>query len=191
MNQSGGLISTIRLATVYAVHGMQPEMEERGFMKQRATVVCQQGTRVLLVGRERGRWSLPGGKPEHDETLEEAAVRELFEETLLRTAAIKYMFEFAGMRTRHYVFVGQLEHGQSPVPSNEIARCCWAKVSAIPSLATSVSTKAIVQLLATSPRFSVSSLSRRQLARSFAHNMTTMFQDPRESGRAAQIANRL
>lgn len=72
-------------------------------MKQRATVVCQQGTRVLLVGRERGRWSLPGGKPESNETLEEAAVRELFEETLLRTAAIRYMFEFAGMRTRHHV----------------------------------------------------------------------------------------
>lgn len=159
-------------------------------MKQRATVVCQQGTRVLLVGRERGRWSLPGGKPECNETLEEAAVRELFEETLLRTAAIRYMFEFAGMRTRHHVFVGQLEHGQSPVPSNEIARCCWAKVSDIPGLATSVSTKAIVELLASNRGLGASSLSRRQLARSFVHNMTAMFQDTSQSGRSALIVPR-
>lgn len=140
-------------------------------MKQRATVVCQQGTRVLLVGRERGRWSLPGGRPENDETLEDAAVRELFEETSLRAAAIRYMFEFAGTRTRHHVFVGELEHGQSPVPSNEIARCSWVKVSDVPGLAASVSTKTIVELLASGPRISASSLSRRLLARAFAHNV--------------------
>jgi 8-oxo-dGTP diphosphatase len=100
------------------------------------------------------------------------------------------MFEFAGMRTRHHVFVGQLEHGQSPVPSNEIARCCWAKVSDIPGLATSVSTKAIVELLASNRGLGASSLSRRQLARSFVHNMTAMFQDTSQSGRSALIVPR-
>ncbi|WP_164853811.1 NUDIX domain-containing protein [Paraburkholderia kirstenboschensis] len=56
---------------------------------------------LLLVSREQGRQSLPGGEPETNETLEEAAVRKPFEGTLLRTAAIKYMSDFAGTRTRH------------------------------------------------------------------------------------------
>ena len=40
---------------------------------------------ILLIRRgrspARGRWSVPGGRVEHDETLAEAVVRELYEET--------------------------------------------------------------------------------------------------------------
>lgn len=48
-------------------------------------VVCWRGDEVLLIkrGREprRGEWSIPGGKVERGETLHDACVRELFEET--------------------------------------------------------------------------------------------------------------
>jgi 8-oxo-dGTP diphosphatase len=37
--------------------------------------------RVLMVLNENGRWSLPGGKREDGETLQEAAAREALEET--------------------------------------------------------------------------------------------------------------
>jgi 8-oxo-dGTP diphosphatase len=51
-------------------------------------VICDDAGRVLLVqrGREpqRGRWSVPGGKVEPGETLEQAAAREALEETGLR-----------------------------------------------------------------------------------------------------------
>mgnify|MGYP000361957176 CR=1 FL=1 len=48
-------------------------------------VVCWRGDEVLLIkrGREprRGEWSIPGGKVDRGETLHDACVRELFEET--------------------------------------------------------------------------------------------------------------
>lgn len=50
-------------------------------MKERATVLCQRGDRILLVARPRARWVLPGGKPRSSETLSDAARRELTEET--------------------------------------------------------------------------------------------------------------
>ncbi|MDI3331655.1 MAG: NUDIX domain-containing protein [Micrococcus sp.] len=52
------------------------------------TVISDDAGRVLLVlrGREpqRGRWSVPGGKVEPGETLEQAAAREALEETGLQ-----------------------------------------------------------------------------------------------------------
>lgn len=48
------------------------------------------GLEVLLIRRAKpprqGEWSIPGGKQEWGETLKEAAVRELFEETGLKVA---------------------------------------------------------------------------------------------------------
>jgi 8-oxo-dGTP diphosphatase len=53
-----------------------------------SAVICDEAGRVLLMlrGREpqRGRWSVPGGKVEPGETLEQAAAREALEETGLR-----------------------------------------------------------------------------------------------------------
>ncbi len=50
-----------------------------------AVSVVRDGDRVLLIRRERGSyagmWALPGGKIEADEHLDEAAVREVAEET--------------------------------------------------------------------------------------------------------------
>jgi 8-oxo-dGTP diphosphatase len=48
-------------------------------------VVCWRGDEVLLIRRGRaprlGEWSIPGGKVEWGETLAQAAMRELLEET--------------------------------------------------------------------------------------------------------------
>jgi len=48
-------------------------------------VVCRRGDDVLLIkrGREplKGKWSIPGGKMDFGETVQEAALRELKEET--------------------------------------------------------------------------------------------------------------
>jgi 8-oxo-dGTP pyrophosphatase MutT (NUDIX family) len=119
----------------------------RDTVKQRATVVCQLGRRILLVSREGTRWSLPGGKPEAGEDLYETALRELMEETRLRATDMRYMFGFTGIHTCHHVFVAMLADGEQPVPSNEITRCTWAKVTEVASLPVSISTKGIVEVL--------------------------------------------
>ncbi len=55
-----------------------------------SAVITDAGTRVLLVKRghepAKGLWSLPGGSVEEGETLTQAAVREVLEETGLHVA---------------------------------------------------------------------------------------------------------
>lgn len=69
---------------------------------------------VLLVrrGKEpfKGMWSLPGGSHEPGETILEAALREVFEETALRPAELRFVEIFEPMRrddngvvTAHFV----------------------------------------------------------------------------------------
>ncbi|RKR45679.1 NUDIX domain-containing protein [Paraburkholderia sp. BL17N1] len=119
----------------------------RDTVKQRATVVCQLGRRILLVSREGTRWSLPGGRPETGEDLRETAMRELMEETRLLARDMRYLFGFTGIHTCHHVFVATLADGDQPVPSNEITRCTWAKVAEVGALPVSTSTKGIVEVL--------------------------------------------
>ena len=116
-------------------------------MKQRATVLCLRANRILLVARASGRWALPGGRCKRGESVSDAALRELIEETQLRGVALNYIFEFWGMRTRHYVFVARIPDDIQPVPSNEINRCRWVRARDVESAWVSVSTRGIVELL--------------------------------------------
>src|SRR3989337_337946 len=76
-------------------------------------------TRVLLVQRASeplaGQWSLPGGAVELGETLEEAVVRELKEETGLTVRVVKLVEAFeriirddSGRPRYHYVLLDYL-----------------------------------------------------------------------------------
>ncbi len=85
-------------------------------------VAAVHGDSILLIKRGRGvgtgSWSIPGGRVEFGETLEDAARRELFEETGLRAPE----FEALGHVERigpewHYViydFVWRLGSGPEP-----------------------------------------------------------------------------
>lgn len=59
------------------------------------------GLKILLVQRElapfRGRWALPGGFVRADETLEEAARRELEEETGLQKVFLEQLYTFGAL----------------------------------------------------------------------------------------------
>ena len=63
--------------------------------KPTATLICMRNTDILLVKRAfepaKGEWSLPGGFIELGETPEDAAVRELKEETNLNGEVIKLL----------------------------------------------------------------------------------------------------
>lgn len=118
-----------------------------GSMKERATVVCWQREKILLVERGRSRWSLPGGTIARDESPVEAARRELSEETCLEGYGLDYLFQFGGLNKRHHVFVSVLPDDARAEPSNEILRCRWFRPGKIATLITSVPTREIVALL--------------------------------------------
>ncbi|MCP3724000.1 NUDIX domain-containing protein [Paraburkholderia sp. CNPSo 3272] len=116
-------------------------------MKERATVVCWQRGRILLVERGRSRWSLPGGTIRRAESPADAAARELNEETTLEGCELTYLFQFGGLNKRHHVFFSVLGDDARPAPSNEILRCRWFRPRKVSTLITSVPTREIVSLL--------------------------------------------
>jgi 8-oxo-dGTP diphosphatase len=116
-------------------------------MKDRATIVCSHRGNILLVTRERSRWVLPGGTIKRGETPLEGAVRELAEETNLSLDGFQYQFLFGGLNKRHHVFLVHVPEASVPEPRNEITRCRWFNWKQIATLATSISTRKIVELL--------------------------------------------
>lgn len=116
-------------------------------MKERATIVCRRRDKILLVTRERSRWSLPGGTIRRSESPLEAAKRELEEETTLLVEGLTYLFEFGGFSKRHHVYLVDLPHGAAPEAANEILRCRWFRPEQVSTLMTSVPTRGIVELM--------------------------------------------
>ena len=118
-------------------------------MKARATIICIRDGKVLLVARERSRWSLPGGTIKRSESPLDAARRELQEETSLVGAEVTYLFQFGGLSKRHLVFFVDLPQDASPEPCNEISKCRWFSPTKISTLITSIPTREIVDLFCT------------------------------------------
>lgn len=113
-------------------------------MKTRATVICEQAGRILLVAKSPSRWSLPGGKPEHGETLINAAQRELAEETGLDGLELRFLFRFDGSNTVHHVFRAHVPLSKVPVPGREIGLCQWITPADTPVALTGKATRTIV-----------------------------------------------
>jgi 8-oxo-dGTP diphosphatase len=130
-----------------------------------------------MVSRDGLRWSLPGGKAAIGESLQEAASRELMEETGLRALDMRYLFDFAGARTCHHVFVAEIEDDQTPMPGNEITRCRWVKVTDVASYATSTCTRGIVEILSLSALRKPRTASRYQRTEAFVRNLRTAYID--------------
>jgi 8-oxo-dGTP diphosphatase len=114
-------------------------------MKNRATLICLRNGRVLLVAREKTKWSLPGGKAKSKEGFDRAAHRELKEETGLTRLKTDFQFCFAGRNARHHVFAVEVLTKHRARPSSEIRFCRWVAPSRLAKLPIGPDTRRIIE----------------------------------------------
>ena len=121
-----------------------------------------QQTSVLLIERKNppfeGKWALPGGFMEMDETLENTALRELFEETGIKGVELQQFHTFSKVdrdprhRTITTVFWGNAnEKTPEPQAGDDAANVQWFPVQGLPPLA--FDHEVVMRLLLTSLGF--------------------------------------
>jgi 8-oxo-dGTP diphosphatase len=115
---------------------------------------------VLLIERKHppfeGMWALPGGFLNMDETLEEAALRELHEETGISGVELEQFHTFSQVnrdprhRTVTTVFIGFADKATlKPLAGDDASKADWFKLDEIPPLAFDHSM--VIEMLKTKP----------------------------------------
>jgi 8-oxo-dGTP diphosphatase len=109
-------------------------------------VTREERPRVLLIRRKgtpfAGKWAIPGGFVEMDESLEEAARRELFEETGIQVSRLQQLHTFGDPgrdprgRTISVVYMGLADPAQvKPQADDDAAAVAWHSLRRPPRLA--------------------------------------------------------
>lgn len=103
-------------------------------------LLCKDNTLLIQRAKQpaKGLWSLPGGKVEWGETLEEATRRELREETAITFDALQFGEIVEIIEPTHHfvisVFVGRLENMPPPVAGDDAANAGWFSQSQLDTL---------------------------------------------------------
>lgn len=102
-------------------------------------------TRVLLIQRlndpYKDCWALPGGFLDMHETLEEAAIRELREETMLETASMQQLGAFSTVnrdprgRVISFAFTAQTADNSVACAADDAKSLGWFSLNELPELA--------------------------------------------------------
>ncbi|MDC2866475.1 NUDIX hydrolase [Bacillus sp. S10(2024)] len=110
-----------------------------------SALIYDDNDHILIVKNKKGDsyyWSLPGGAVEGDETLEEAAIREVKEETGFNIAVDKLhsirevFFEERGHHALIVTFHAKIIDGEINIndPDNDIVEVRWAHSEAVKKL---------------------------------------------------------
>lgn len=104
-----------------------------------------QSPHLLLIRRKHepfeGQWALPGGFVDEGEDLPNAAARELFEETGVKTANLTQLAAFGkpGRDPRHHtvsvVYYTEVGHETDAVAGDDAAEADWFPLDRLPTLA--------------------------------------------------------
>ena len=108
--------------------------------------LCNNDLQVLLVERKyspfEGMWAIPGGFVDIDEALEEAALRELEEETGVRDVYLEQLYTFGDVdrdprgRVITVAYFALVPAAAiAPRASSDAAKACWWSVYDLPPLA--------------------------------------------------------
>ena len=102
-------------------------------------------TMILLIQRKfepfEGMWALPGGFVGMDETLNDACVRELFEETGIQGVELRQFYTFDALdrdprhRTVSTVFYGRVNQPLDVVGSDDADQADWFPITSLPEMA--------------------------------------------------------
>lgn len=100
---------------------------------------------ILLIQRKfapyKGKWALPGGFVDMDETLEQAALRELSEETGITNVALQQLKAFSTIerdprsRTISVVFWGVANQATEVIAGDDAGKAQWFDLTQLPPLA--------------------------------------------------------
>lgn len=116
------------------------EQKPEGFLEKVIVSACyiEVGGKILLLKRgdkklEPGKWGVPAGKLEPNETIEQCAQRELFEETGIKTALsqFRYVKPLYIRKTTHeytyHIFKVHLKKIEKVLLSDEHQDYTWAE----------------------------------------------------------------
>lgn len=117
-------------------------------------VVCFRGDEVLLIRRgappRQGEWSMPGGKVEWHERVEDAALRELLEETgvTARLAGLVAVVDGLFAEERHYILIDYAAEWISgePVAGDDAAAAAFHPMADIDTLGLWEETVRVIKL---------------------------------------------
>jgi ADP-ribose pyrophosphatase YjhB (NUDIX family) len=101
-----------------------------------ALVLIRQGESILLVQQDYGRqyWSLPGGMVEHGEAVDQAAIREVREETSLEVSLTRLvgLYSKPEENALAITFEGEITGGEID-PQNEVRAARFFPLTELPN----------------------------------------------------------
>ncbi len=104
------------------------------YKRRKGVAIVDTNKGILVVSGRSKRFILPGGGAEKGESRKKAAIRELYEETELKTKEIKYLFKYIGGRwhtrrgsVRNYAKVFLVKTYGIPRPRHEIRHIAFWK----------------------------------------------------------------